>query len=273
MDYDFDFEETEDDDEALAARRAGLRHFVKEVTAAVLVLPLPETYLEAEYAARAVTVADRVAEKLIPEADKLAPVYFRPRHVSPVDFPPIAPQKPKTPIDHVRKALRLYTDRLLKATPQIPLPNCFLEGTRALRFAQVCERLFTQLYAKPKGATDPEDDDYVPAEAAKPYLGTFRYRKGVDPSDCRAQWADWQFELEDKLIIKAQAKRERAEETGFWDNGKPYVPPLEFYGPVRYNPDGSVLCTQEELLHRMAVQEARQDAANKAAGWTPPDPP
>jgi hypothetical protein len=148
----------EDDAEALRVRRAELHDFMREIAAAALMLPAPETYLEAERAVRAITMADRMAQMLRDKAlgkaeeareekqDTPPPPKTASRH-RPTGLPINGAEREAR--DPIRKALRMLADRLMAAAKTIPLPCDAITALRALRYARACERILTQLYAAP----------------------------------------------------------------------------------------------------------------------------
>jgi hypothetical protein len=167
---------SEDDAEALRVRRAELHEFMREIAAAALMLPNPETYLEAERAVRAITMADRMGQKLrdvtLSEAEEAGE--------EKQDTPP--PPKKAVPLpingaekethDPVRTALRILADRIMAAARTLPMPDNALTALRALRYARACERMLTQLYtppqfSPPKPKPAPPVDPYLRLEQIK----------------------------------------------------------------------------------------------------------
>ena len=138
----------EDDATALATRRLTLRAYADHIAQVVEGIALPETFLEAERAARAVTVADRMVQQLPLTDDD-----------STTDTGVVKPP---------RQRLRVFADQLLKVIGYIPDPDSFLEGERAGRCVLATDRMLCQLYeapqihtgakAKSSGFADDEDE-------------------------------------------------------------------------------------------------------------------
>ncbi len=142
---------SETDADALKARRAALRAFVDDIASHVQTLDLPETYLEAERAARAITVNDRALQSL------------------PLIAGVALGEETTTVVAPLRRHLRRYADRVMEAVTFITKPDSFLEGERAGRYALAADRMLSQLYEAPKpakgmklafdDADEPEADD------------------------------------------------------------------------------------------------------------------
>ena len=115
---------TDDDATALKARRERLRILAAQVAEVVESIAMPDTFLEAERAARTLTVADRMILRLSPD---------EPESVKPA-----------------RQRLRVYAHRLLAAIENLTLPVTFLEGERASRCVLATDRMLSQLYEAPR---------------------------------------------------------------------------------------------------------------------------
>jgi hypothetical protein len=185
--------QTEDDAAALATRRLTLRAYADRIARIVEGLDLPETFLEAERAARAITAADRLIQQLpnIPEDQD-----------GEAEDTPVVIKPP-------RRRLRAFADQLLKVIGYIADPDSFLEGERAGRCLLATDRMLSQLYEAPKAnARFPKspafaDDDLDEEES--PY-----------PSG-----KDWQLDLQNRVdrMTKAHARN-----CGIWPDGSPCIP-------------------------------------------------
>jgi hypothetical protein len=133
--------QTEDDAALLATRRLTVRAYADRIAHIVEGLDLPETFLEAERAARAITAADRIIQQLpaIPEDQPENPN----NNDSDADQAPVIIKPP-------RRRLRVFADRLLTVIGLIPDPDSFLEGERAGRCLLATDRMLSQLYEAPK---------------------------------------------------------------------------------------------------------------------------
>ena len=185
--------QTEDDATALATRRLTVRAYADHIARIVESLDLPETFLEAERAARAITAADRLIQQLpnIPEdqvgAAEDAPVVIKPP----------------------RRRLRAFADQLIKVIGYIADPDSFLEGERAGRCLLATDRMLSQLYEAPKAnARFPKspafaDDDLDEEESAYP------------------SGKDWKLDLQNRVdrMTKAHARN-----CGVWPDGSPCLP-------------------------------------------------
>jgi vacuolar-type H+-ATPase subunit F/Vma7 len=158
----------DDDAEALRVRRAELHDFMREIAAAALMLPAPETYLEAERAVRAITIADRMAQMLRDEAEEATEEKQEtpPPPKTAVPLPTSGAEKEAR--DPIRTALRSLGDRMMAAAKAVPMPDSALSVWRALRYARACERMLAQLYAAPQLCTSPKPRPAPPVEEAKP---------------------------------------------------------------------------------------------------------
>jgi len=112
--------EQTDDLTALQSGRDRLRALAARVAEAIEAIPMPDSFLEAERAARSVTTADRMIRHLPQDED--AQVI-------------------------VRKKLKAYGGRLLDAIETLPLPKTHTDGERAGRCVLATERMLTQLHA------------------------------------------------------------------------------------------------------------------------------
>jgi hypothetical protein len=117
---------------ALKRRREAFRVFVDTIASHIQTLDLPETYLEAERAARAITVHDRAIETL------------------PLIIGDTESDHAQAALKPIRRLLRRYADRVMEAVTFIPKPLCFLEGERAGRYALAADRMLAQLYEAPR---------------------------------------------------------------------------------------------------------------------------
>lgn len=111
---------------ALAERQARVRALSLRIAQAVEATPLPESFLEGERAARAITVADRMLARL-PQ-----------------------PETGDAATNPTRLRLRRFADRVFAIIEDLPSPKTFLDGERAGRCVLATARLFDQLYAPPK---------------------------------------------------------------------------------------------------------------------------
>ncbi len=131
MDEDDDIPE-QSDAEALKARREALRGFVDGIAEHLRTIDLPQSFLEAERAARTLTVTDRALQVLPAFAGDL---------LAENDAPKIAP---------LRRHIRKLADKVMGAARIVPKPDTWLEGERASRYALACDRMLGQLYEAPK---------------------------------------------------------------------------------------------------------------------------
>jgi hypothetical protein len=111
----------------LAERRARLRALGQRICDAVEAMPLPESFSEGERAARSITLADRLLERL-PGG----------RRAADGSIPP------------ARQRLRAFADTVLAVIEDLPMPETFRDGERALRCVMATEKLYDQFYAPPK---------------------------------------------------------------------------------------------------------------------------
>ncbi len=130
------FAPDQDDATALATRRLTLRAYADHIAQIVEGLDLPDTFLEAERAARAITAADRIIQQLPLTPEDTAPA-------TATDSPPAARKAP-------RLRLRARADRLLEVIGLIPDPDSYLEGERASRCLLASDRMLSQLYEAPQ---------------------------------------------------------------------------------------------------------------------------
>jgi hypothetical protein len=140
---------------ALKRRREALRVFVDEIASHIQTLDLPETYLEAERAARAIAVHDRAIETL------------------PLIIGDNESDHAQAALKPIRRLLRRYADRVMEAVTFIPRPDNFLEGERAGRYALAADRMLAQMYEAPKPAkaarfADDDMDETDEADTANP---------------------------------------------------------------------------------------------------------
>ena len=196
--------QTEDDATALATRRLTVRAYADRIAQIVEGLDLPETFLEAERAARAITAADRIIQQLptIPEDQPENPNDDN----SDADQAPVIIKPP-------RRRLRTFADRLLEVIGLIPDPDSFLEGERAGRCLLASDRMLSQLYEAPQSHNKPNarfpkspafaDDDLDENES--PY-----------PSG-----KDWKLDLQNRVDRMTRA---HARNCGIWPDGSPCLP-------------------------------------------------
>jgi|GEM_PF-1769789 len=116
---------------ALKQRREALRGFVDTIANHTQSLDLPETYLEAERAARAITVHARAIAIL------------------PLITGDNESDHAQAAIKPIRRRLRRYADRVMEAVTFITKPDSFLEGERAGRYALAADRMLAQIYEAP----------------------------------------------------------------------------------------------------------------------------
>lgn len=126
---------TDDDAAALKARRERLRAVAIQIAEVVETIPLPHTFLEAERAARTVTIADRMILRLPPD---------EPEAVKPA-----------------RQRLRIFGDRLLDTIERLTLPDTFLGAERAGRCVLATDHMLAQLYEAPKLPKQPAFADDI----------------------------------------------------------------------------------------------------------------
>lgn len=187
--------QTEDDAAALATRRLTVRAYADRIAQIVEGLDLPETFLEAERAARAITAADRIIQQLptIPEDQPETS-----NDDSDADQAPVIIKPP-------RRRLRARADRLLEVIGLIPDPDSFLEGERASRCLLATDRMLSQLYEAPQSHNKP--NARFPKSPA--------FADDLDEDD-QAETTDWRAEF--------MAKADRfatgcARESGIWPDG------------------------------------------------------
>ncbi len=118
---------TPEDATRLAERRARLRALAGRICDAVEAMPLPETFSEGERAARLITLADRLLERL-----------------------PGGRRSVDGGISPARQRLRDFADTVLAVIEDLPMPETFRDGERALRCVAATEKLYDQFYAPPK---------------------------------------------------------------------------------------------------------------------------
>ncbi len=120
------YDDPDDDDDltALKQRREGLCAFADLIAEAIEGVETPETFIEADRAARYVTLADRMIVSL--------------------------PHPAKSGVHPARKRLRRYADQLLDMLKDFPMPKTFLDGIHASRCVLAHDRMLTQLYTPPK---------------------------------------------------------------------------------------------------------------------------
>ncbi|MFT4076429.1 MAG: hypothetical protein QM647_12965 [Asticcacaulis sp.] len=162
-----------------------MRAFVDDIASHIQTLDLPTTYLEAERAARAITVHDRAIETL-----PLIPGDTASDHAD-------AAIKP------LRRLLRRYADRVMEAVTLITKPDSFLEGERAGRYALAADRMLSQLYEAPRADTP------KPAKAA-------RFADDLDDEDDQAEATDWRAEFMARVERYATGCVRRS---GIWPDG------------------------------------------------------
>jgi hypothetical protein len=137
--------EQTDDLTALQSGRDRLRALAARVVEAIEAIPMPDSFLEAERAARAVTTADRMITRLPQDGDAQTTL---------------------------RNTLKTYGGRLLDTLETLPLPKTHADGERAGRCVLATERMLTQLHAprlpkpeaRPRFADDLLDDETPPPD-------------------------------------------------------------------------------------------------------------
>jgi hypothetical protein len=136
--------EQTDDLTALQSGRHRLRALAARVAEAIEAIPMPDSFLEAERAARAATTADRMITRLPQDGDAQTTL---------------------------RATLKAYGGRLLDTLETLPLPKTHTDGERAGRCVLATERMLTQLHAprlpkaeatRPRFADDLLDDETPP---------------------------------------------------------------------------------------------------------------
>ncbi|MGN6208300.1 hypothetical protein [Asticcacaulis sp.] len=180
------------DADRLKARREALRGFVDAIARHIQTLDLPETYLEAERAARAITVHDRAIETL------------------PLTVGDAESDHAQAAIKPVRRLLRRYADRVMEAVTFIPKPLCFLEGERAGRYALAADRMLAQLYEAPRVDTP------KPAKAARFADDDLDEEESAYPSG-----ENWKLDLQNRVDRMTRA---HARNCGVWPDGSPCLP-------------------------------------------------
>ena len=180
-----------DDLAALKGRRLHLRAWADEIAAAVEALPPPETYLDAERAARFVMRADQVILAM-PVEGETAPADDSYLDAASV----IAP---------ARQRLRVYADTLIGRSMALPKPQTYLEGERATRCVLAHDRMLVQLYTPPKAPKyDPLDDLIEDSE------------DGDDSPEANRRGVDHM------LKQMNDATDRYAKFCGYWPDGEPY---------------------------------------------------
>ncbi len=119
---------------ALQARRDMLGDFVAAVSHAVQAFGMPASYRDAERATRAITIGDRVLQRVAVLEDAGDDAH--------------APR----PARAARLAFRDLADQVMARTQALPMPRNFLESERAFRYALSADRMLSQLYLPPKPA-------------------------------------------------------------------------------------------------------------------------
>ncbi len=207
--YDAQGPAQETDAEALTRRRAALRGFVDEIAAHIQTLRLPETWLEAERAARCVTVHDR-ALQILPQLTREAPAS------------PDAPASPEpdvtTAVQPLRRLLRRYADRVMEAATFILKPDSFLEGERAGRYALAADRMLSQLYEEPKAPASRAASGGVSGAFASTNAGTPAFADDVEDEDDTGA----QIKIINDRI--SRLLRIYAAQCGCWPDGTPCEP-------------------------------------------------
>lgn len=248
----------EDDDDALMRRRLALRCLAEDIATSIETIPMPESWMEAERAVRAVravTTADRIIGRtsydLEDEDDgdidfrDLPPLddgsyYFR------IDNDQDEPGPDET--DPYRLRLRACADHVFNAALEIAKPVTFLEAGRAGRFTLACDQMFTQLYSAPQPRKLPD----VP------------FPENEDDTD-DSEWVEeeglfqWQINLERKLLRLGEDTRKSAEAKGHWEDGRPYI-----YDDPYANPPECVKRAREELLNGPIIVDYPPKAPKQA---------
>ena len=198
---------TDDDAAALKARRERLRVLAAQVAEVVESIAMPDTFLEAERAARTLTVADRMILRLPPD---------EPEAVKPA-----------------RQRLRVHADRLLDAIERLTLPDSFLGAERASRCVLATDRMLSQLYEAPRTElARVELPGFVGGKAARPAAKSTasRFDDEEDEDEDREPTGD-----EYKAVIAFRLDhivRSRARQNGVWNDGHPYDPAEPDYGCI-----------------------------------------
>jgi hypothetical protein len=151
---------TPEDAAALAEGRARMRALAGRICDAVEAMPLPETFGEGERAARTLTFADRLLERL-PGG----------RRAADGSIPP------------ARQRLRDFADTVLTVIEDLPMPETFRDGERALRCVAATERLYDQFYAPPKRTRltmDEFGDEFEDEQDDSPEAADIRVFKTID---------------------------------------------------------------------------------------------
>ena len=194
--------QTEDDAAALATRRLTVRAYADRIAQIVEGLDLPETFLEAERAARAITAADRIIQQLptIPEDQPEAS-----NDDSDADQAPVIIKPP-------RRRLRARADQLLEVIGRIPDPDSFLEGERAGRCLLATDRMLSQLYEAPQSHNKPN--------ARFPKSPAFADDLDEDESPYPSG-KDWKLDMQNRVdrMTKAHARN-----CGIWPDGSQCLP-------------------------------------------------
>jgi hypothetical protein len=133
---------TPEDAAALSEGRARMRALAGRICDAVEAMPLPETFYEGERAARTLTFADRLLERL-----------------------PGGRRSAEGAVSPARQRLRVLAETVVSIIENLDMPETFRDGERALRCVAATEKLYEQFYAPPKPSRltadefEPEDDD------------------------------------------------------------------------------------------------------------------
>lgn len=185
------FAPDQDDATALATRRLTLRGYADRIAQIVEGLDLPETFLEAERAARAITAADRTIQQLP----------LTPEESAPDAAPETSPDNPPAARKAPRLRLHAFADRLLTVIGLIPDPDSFLEGERAGRCLLAADRMLSQLYEAPQSQNQTKARKFP------------RFADDLDDEDDREETSDWRAEFMAKADRLAGA---HARNSGIW---------------------------------------------------------
>jgi len=206
------------DADILKARREALRAFVDDIAAHIQKLDLPETYLEAERAARCITVHDRAIQTLPLHAGEIARQAGDPANAAKTDSnsESHAPEILAAMLKPIRRSLRRYADRVMEAVTFITRPDSFLEGERAGRYALAADRMLSQLYEAPApkhfGAP------------ARPARTRPVFADDLDDAEDEDEAADPEAQARMHAALDRKTREYVRRHCGVWPDGTPYLP-------------------------------------------------
>jgi hypothetical protein len=119
---------------ALLARRGRMRSVAGRVAQSVEAIDMPGTFVDAERAVRAITLADRMLVRL--------------------------PEPGQNGVTPARQRLRAFADQILAIIEALPSPKTFRDVERAARCVLASDTLLVQLYSPPKAAKRARKDRF-----------------------------------------------------------------------------------------------------------------